>query len=651
MIHLYINGQALDMPEKYSINCSMLNPATESAVFERAFSTNISIDLTSRNIEILDIQTRFDVPFKAKKYDAQMSIMGMPWKSGKVILKGHNYKTAKIYFVSDKTEIEDSLKDKKLREIVNDTFTIPGPTQHIYRIELEPSIVAHDATITIGENVFSFSFPFGTTDVQRNLDMVQEINTVYPGRASVDTNPPFQVLRIDLTGLLFPKVSFDSSTFLFTSHLAPLQHSAFLLDMWRLYFQSSPEIPDPRWKAPVIYNPQFYGESPGENYSRYTDSNKEMGYVNDHVEGAHTGGGLSFREKEGPNSPLCPQILNNHVIDMIASYLNLSPSGEYFDTDFNQLLIYNNKSIDFIQTNNPIPYLSGQTITIPDPDGPALTNSYRYQFAISDMIPDFSVIDYLESLLREINLFILIDGGQLQFLRKIDILNSPPRNWTSRMQYDSYSVTFNEKEGYRVSYEKREFDSYTKENATVEVIEGDGGNEIELTSHPVYDDTVFRWLGYAPPLSWKVARMNGKGNSEYRVGEGNDLKELRLYKYHGLLSTSTGPNDPPHPYPAAFFDDEDQQGNQLGTMIGDLSNSPFSIFERYHKKWLDFLNTSKPISFSLAPLLSDVFELDWREPLRKFDHQNGSFTMLIERYDFTVTECGVTSAKVKGRIL
>lgn len=632
MIQIYLGNKLLDMPEKYNITFSLLNPAFSNDAFPRVFSTNFRIPRTPKNESAFEFGTRFDTEVLDKEYFASLSIEGMPFKIGYLKIEGYDDDNIEIFFKSDALFASDYYSETSIKDLVSETFTVPGDNTHLYFLRLSQQTGKYHWQIKIGDLVFEKIYDTNVmTLTQVAPDIVAAINNEFPGAAGISG---VVVVRIDLTGYGFPKVEFeDFNTGTFTQMDAGTLHGPFVIrDLWQDYFTANTEAGNENIRFPVIRNDEFYDEKNG----------KWLKYINYHS-GSHKTN-TPHEKDTGFQYNLSPQIRNNFILERLAASFKYTPSGLYDDNDFAKLFLYNSIAIDRLEWSEPDRFsITSSTIN-------RELNSYKYSFNINEHVPDISASEYLANFADFFNLFYIYKDGFLNIISRLNVLDTMPIDWTNKIDYDSYKVSLDAEGEYRIYFDEAKNDDYINSDIIIEVTNSEPKTSTKLEP-PVYHSRFD--FGDVPTAGtndrrWKILKVRGKGNSEYHIGLDNEYG-FRLFLYHGMVDDKLGGTITTiRPYPFGSSDSKDINNNTLGNLQLDLSSEEHSVFTKYWEKWLSFKEKQKAISFGSVLTINDILLLDWEQPLRYLIHENGMMTYIISKIDISVSETGINSSKTDG---
>lgn len=639
MIHLYINGESLDMKTSYKVTFSLLNPAFSEDAFPRVFSTHFKIPITPRNERILELQNRFDVPVNGNEYDCECYIEGVPFRSGVIIMEGHDSKNIEVFFKSDSIITIEDFEEKNIRDLLQGhTFTLPmSDLTHIYEFDLNKNSSTYHYKIVVGELCFERIYSNGTPGTTVLFDIISDFNSNFPTSVvsfSLGTFPNFNnSLTIDLTGFDFPKVSFDDfGTGLFISMTNATHGAIAVRDGWNQYLNSNPEAGTSDMRFPVIKNPSFYEE----------DNPRWFGYINYHSVSHKTN--TQSEQDGGFQYNLVPQIRNGLIIETICEAIGFSPDGLYYESDFSKLFIYNTQAIDRLEWYHPDRFDTNK------PDIDDELNSYQYIIQINEHIPDITTKEYLLLLSGFLNLFYIYQDGRLIITSRGNVLDTAPIDWTHKIHFNDYDSDINNLSGYLIEFPERENDDFMNDSIEYENTQSPAGFEVELTAHTLFYSID---LGDVPisggnDRKWKIMEVNGTGNSEFKIGNGNEYG-FRLFFYHGMANDQLGSQIATvRPYPYGSPDSLDIDGNSLGDTILDLSDKDESIYKKYWDQWIDFQNQNRLITNRATLSINDIISIDWRQPLRQINTSNGSYRMLLSKVDVTVSPQGITTSKISG---
>lgn len=146
--------------------------------------------------------------------------------------------------------------------------------------------------------------------------------------------------------------------------------------------------------------------------------------------------------------------------------------------------------------------------------------------------------------------------------------------------------------------------SYRK---TEELIIGNGNTKVTAKAH----STELFYADFILPLPCSKIQVTGNGNDGGNQEEAGDDESVRMLIYRGLDTTSY----PGISYPFATPDEYDTRGALVGTHSLRW-DGPRGLYEKFWKRWLDFLSATRLVQRQLRLTAADIFNLDLTQQVR-----------------------------------
>jgi hypothetical protein len=625
MLALEINSTFIDLAPDTSVPISLVNPVFDIENIERLFSFPFTIPLTARNRKIFEHTNRLDVASKVERYSAKLWIAGMPFEKGIVEVQSANTRNMSIVFKNNSIRLKERMSKVSLNDL-NIPVSYTTPFEPIYELTLTDTGDPDATAILIGINGEVY---YGSTLFFP--EFIELINLTYPGLASVGSGDPgTKVLVLDTTQaniteiLLRPPAYelpepgtytfFDTVTSTYDAEITRV-NTDFNIHALSLEAGNSTHVFAPVF-APNIYdqkNPSYKRYINGKDYNNDYSTQDALIAIEDVPDWGYT---------------WAPQVFLSTVIDAIADKFDIRITGIFdTDTDFQKLVFFSNKLIDF---------LVSPEYHIGDIEPTEGVNIPATSFDLTDHLPDITCFDVIEYMRSNFGFYYRFKDNNLSIQSRKDKLTAAPKDWTKYFEQE-YGKSFKESDDFSLEYDR--YGDETKKTGQLEDI--DGGTDSKGYTARFW--TLFygmRETSGSVNRTWKVSEFYKKGTSE-PAGIKEDVDPILLF-YHGLKGDNQNVN-----YPYLVHTNQDFAGNALTTFSLDWNGSA----GRYEQLWKEIigLETKGQEVDRIARIpLKEILELkkNWNSKIGIYS-ADGHLTALIKSVAFEATRNGIGLAKVK----
>lgn len=584
----------------------MIGIKTQSGYLELEPSTKVSLQLNNPlfnedNLSPGSISFPFDVPLKdsennvaalkhidvleavgtSNRVDASLFFDLLPYKKGKLIVRGTKDGKASTNFNFGLNTLSDEFKTKKLRDLLNFEISIPKvPGYQSKVLYVKPKTGAPTPyQLKVNNEVFEAS---NLADLASAINNKLATNGAFAVYYSSGSGSPlgyvtgsYLTLSANLTDSLVP-LSVDSVGENTASNWiveADLRDYYLSFKNWlQSYFSSSGwSTPSPFW-FPVVYNDNIKGE-------KTTDTNGIPGFtvnasINQDVVQNSPNWGLTVGNPLtvlNQNS-LQPFLRVGYVLDKIAEYFDITWGGDWiYTSDVQNMLIDNTALLDVYQN-----FIGKEPFLF-----------WKMSFKLSDLVPDVSVVSFLKALQSRYNLcFYVSDGGKVMVMKKETIAKS-------MIPFDITSIAGKSKEqvdervdGFVMVSKKKDYDRIHLRD---ELKIGGGEQELIVEAGSLQRNTTYTDLfgrTYSAPV---VAQKQG------------DKFDLRIFYYRGIVSNGT--------FTYA-------QANVNATLYNEQLSGSNGIYENFWKYWLLYEGKRRIVPLPVRFEFRHLNRLDWARKVR-----------------------------------
>lgn len=166
---------------------------------------------------------------------------------------------------------------------------------------------------------------------------------------------------------------------------------------------------------------------------------------------------------------------------------------------------------------------------------------------------------------------------------------------------------------------------------TEELEIGDANTTVTATAH----STELFYTPQKTPMPTSKIQITGNGTDGANQEEVTDDESIRLLIYRGLDETAY----PGISYPFATPDEFDTRGAVVGTHSLRW-DGPRGLYEKFWKRWLDFLGSTRKVERKLRLTAADIFNLDLTQQVRI---ENVNY--LIGKINVAISVGGISPAR------
>lgn len=618
-IKLEAEERFLDTTESTSIDLTLENPLLGEGekLSPGSFSLPFPLpagDVSPRNAAILG---HTDVIENASLYTtkrAELYYQNVLFKSGNIKVKSAIRGTLSSYFLFGLSTVHESFKTASLKEVMS-----------------EP-VVIDDESISKKLYVKRNDDPDGTWDIIVNgvsysgsrLAVMSAINA--DGELTVDTgkpvpyavpdpgfntphgliSPPY--ITISLVTFVtafnpiteewepFPEPYNDPLEPLSVATAAPDNYLIEVFDMSTYYagFDSFfATMPSSRLVFPVCFNADAYGELNNIKRGELVNGVNAAGLMRNVCQGAHT--------PTVNHNSLQPFVRLKHVLDKIAQTFGFEWEGDFYThSDIDGFIVDNSFSLD-----SPQQLIEDEIFVF-----------WKRSFNISDLVPDMSVVEFLNALSSRYNLAIYFneatnkaricfreDIGKAQDVEDITQYCSPIEA-VEDLRRTGFSLVVPIDESDALSVEERLNIGTPEEDVVINC------GRLHATGSTVLDG------GYVEGV--RVSRPFGTESG------------LRIFHYGGLIANGV-----------FSYQSSKISANSIYEAL-QSAGATQGIYDRFWKYWLMFKKNRRSVTLTANLPFSMLKLIDW-ELKRRFDRSD----FLIKSIKLKLTNKGVLASKIE----
>lgn len=599
MLDLRINDISIELRPGTRLRYTLDNPIFDPEGLPRGYSFPFRIPATPRNLKALNYANRLDIRAKARKYTGILYIEGIPIERGVVQITGGGTDDIEIVLKNTARDIIDELDNIRLRELVG-TVNIPDiANAGVIRYFLENTT---SWTIKIDDNTFFYSDP-GATQADGQLELITQINAVYPGLAA-----PFSTDSIELLTNQYPDANYKVSEWLNVTYVSGETLYEGNQTNIQTFVNNLATTPRNDITFPTVYAFYFHERQSVVSISQY------LNYL---LTGSSIDN-VATAEKDW-NHSYVPFIRIRHLLSLVINELGFQTGGSLYESDWiQQLIYYTNKALDDL--------LEGDFGL-----GLNYFNQHLQSIPIADYIPDLTGAEIFEWI-KFLNYYFEIEDNELRLQSRVTPLRQAPIDWTAKTE-KNYSFDLPEFTGFRLEYEEIEGELDLFDNQIQPYSDGD--NLRTFVVRPFYS-AIF---GNNAGASWQLIGTNKPGNSQ-TIGLEND-NDIRIAFDRGLQQDSAGNN-----YVQASTSDQDSTGS-VAFDSSLLLEGENGVYESHWKGWVELIDAPTVRRRCLLSV-ADILELKrWRNPLRYLYDSQGTMIGVIRRVSLQIDQNGLGLADVE----
>jgi len=618
MYAIAINHQFLDLSAS-SISVSIVNPIFDRDKIERVFTNIFTADTTPKNIAILKSAERIDVPGTGQVYEnAQFYINNQLFRDGVIILKGSTNKSYKLNFQNAPIRLLDDMEEVSI-QAYNSQHAIDYSFQETLYLTAStiPRTGIEFFTIKINDDLISVPY-------QNVLDIVDEINALYPGFATLQS----QTINT-ISIILFDTSPGNPEKVVDTEPVVdnPIAHEFFysnglgntLNDFWVDHLAGI--IANPVTHVfPTFKNPNFFG---GEEFKTGPESFTFASYLNYYTPDGKYPDNTNFHEIPHWRYSLVPFVFLAPMIESLAEDIGISQiTGDFLDDpEIRQLLIGSNKTVDEL---------------IEAPSATGKLNRWLAVYNLGNFLPNLTIKDFLKYLSDTFCLYNTLDEGVIKIQIIKNILKSKVEDWThlSEPEYETNNPTTS---GFSLLYDRQGDET----EITGQLEDVDGGLKAKKITAPFY--TYFSITEndkISFTRNWTIPFLQEEGTSE-PIDQINDITS-RLIFWRGMQEDNDG-----NEYPMASAFTVNRQGEEIGEYSLDW-NGEKGRYEKWWKEYINLVTNGEEVDKIIRLSINDLLALRRFDfPRKRINHEKGEMIGVVKVVRFSVSPTkGLSFSKV-----
>ena len=636
MIALRIKNTWLNLFPKTSLNITINNPLFDTESIERVFSYPFKLPASPTNLQALTHVNRLDVELDDYKLEAELWIDGVMFEEGILVIQSTTQKIINAVFKNNTMSIFEDLATIKTSDVALPTVNFENNYEPYSHFELLASNISTQTKIAIQINGQLFE-----EDLVNFGFFISLINNEFPGLVE-EIGPPSSdhFIRIkksepgDLIKIGIRPGFLDPAVYAFFDYKTPFNstYNSSVEDVrndWINYLANHLSNTENTFTFPVINFPNFYFDSIDPKSDTF------LGYANNYSNDDYIIYDENSTTGEFKNT-MIPMVFIKTILDKLSEHSDrFSGFGGdiYNDPEIQQLLIYNNRSLDYNYDyfdfheilNDPNPYT-----------GPRTLYYWKDGFDLNDHVPEIPADEFLKNLAKTFCAFFIFRSGRLHIISRKSILNTIVEDWTELSEPD-YTQSLASNEGYEIDYDRQDDESNPPIFEKIRV--GDGKTLVEIPFY-TFDTPLDIDTDSTPPKSWFLPLIEEKGYSDlFKIYESYSL---RLLFFRGLQNDSNGDT-----YPLATYSDKNYDGDEVGNYSLAIQGEK-GLHQVWWKGFLELVSNGKEIEkivrLDIQTLLK---EKEFKNPRKRIFHPQGQMVGVIKSIQIKATTSGLSLAKVK----
>jgi hypothetical protein len=648
MIEIRLNNGVVLYPENAAKGTvTFINPAFDKDRGERSFSNGFYLPDTPDNNNGLAFLSRIDTEIpKEAELNGRLIIEGVTLLYGHLKIGENDDKGVDVDFVSSGRYILDHLDEIKVSDAVDDIYmttasddalffaprmTSNGDGTYSYNgtvigVELIIAGESHEYVWRLGidgDNTWSSE---DITEFLANL-----INADYVNGASSWPLGSFGIFLLAIhTDFLLPDaVNPINMELLGTSYgiyVGDVLHERIVS-----WIVDAVENDHDKVCFPLVRNVNYYE---GKNLDF-------GGWINDHIVGDPPSLNSDSPEQGKWRYTYVPMYKVRYVLNRIIAKTFITQMGDegWNIPDFDDLIIYNEASLDFEWQNN----LTHTWLNILNP---IIRSSVH--------LPAISCKEFLLAWLNTFNLHYIIKGDTMLIRKNVSQLEGETIDWTDRTE-DRYKQHKKTPQPVSLHLNVDKDEGFKVADQLLDYSTGDDPRVITLPAASVYMGLEREYDGIIPvvslvPISLRVktstpgvlpetTQMSDRPNATDPTASGQLLKYIW---YRGLALNSKNEY-----YAFATHGRTDLYNN----VVGDLSLAPNGVgglYDEFWKGWLE-LDAEDIVTVNMLLTIQDIKGLiKWENPKRKVITDKGQVSMIIKEIVVSFSQRGLGLTKVTG---
>jgi len=620
LLKLRLDTTYLDLAEGESLSLTVTCPLFDQDGAEALFSFPFRLPATPRNLAALAHANRLDNADNTTTYtNCALEIEGLPFEPSGVLELDDQAFTADTITAVFKN-MASTIFEEMERVDINaalETLEVPQVTEARWYFELSPPASPGTAYAIIVDGI-SYSY---TATTSLNVEVTQSLalllNAAHPGMADAGF---WDELRLYSSVVNDHLVRLDLLTNLTLGSVITLGEAA--QTNFQEYLTDTNNTPRPEVSFPYIYWEKYYKDLVAGYLLR----------ANPWVDGAAITN-LPAATQFTWLATFIPFVRVPYVLNRIAAAIPdffTVHTGFFAETDGEQLIIFNNRSLDLLYYDR---YADAGTGTF------KYLNGFKQSIDLNRHVPDLTGADFVRQLLSQFALYLRIVGTGIEFLRKRDMLASAPIDWTS-LSEPGYTANRRRRRGFILQYpdlrpEDRNFlPGGIFDGQLDPYLLGEGYTKYYLPAATCKELSTVIALPASNTIL-KCPTINQPGSSDEGGIEDNDYS-FRLLFDRGLQLT-----DASDPYVMASHDNTDQSGATIADLSLDL-NATDGLYQQHHKGILGLLADGQPVTLAMRLSIADILTArQWTNARRTITLPEGQVTAVIKSIKFKADANGL----------
>jgi hypothetical protein len=534
----------------------------------------------------------------------------IPFKSGNLKTQSVSGDKAQVYFTFGLNSISESFKTARLRDMVDEVFTIPSTSSVVKSVRVKKLWSSGNHSITINGRTYTDDSISGLGVLINDYftaNMIPNSGLLLPWSSLNGGDIVITMATIATDFLGFDQIVHSTDIF------APLTINIDADDRmnWELipfdmttYYNGfrtflngylSGAYPNDKIRFPFMLNAGLYGEP--IKTTEFINGRDNNGIL---TNAAPTGSNL---QAKNINS-LQPFVMLKYLFDRIATMFSFEYEGDFYSSLADQpRLIDNSVTLDV-----PMEFIGDTKLIF-----------WRNQFNLSELVPDVTVVDFLKGIQSRYNMSVYVNEvtKKVRLQTKESMAKSADYSDVTSISGPVKGIEDLGISGFTIRVNKEENDTFSAEESRVI---GEGDVEIPVLCGRIQKT--------------KTVLVNGgQVKAPYVSRKNADGFGLRVFHYAGIK------NNGKFSYAAADIN---------GTTINEsLSDDPVNIYSKYWQYWLMFMRNRLSVKTSIQLPLRTLLQLDW-EKKHRFDRTNyliKSIDLRITNKQLTVSGCEIITMR------
>ena len=655
MIAIKINGEFLDMPEKFKINFVKCNPLFATGFVEGDFSYSFALKLSPKNMRIFGFPQELNIYGNPILFNCELYLDNIFWTTAILTINSNTKSTVECDLVTNAGLFGKNTANKKLKELDfgNDPFI---PEAQLYALYLLQGTYGSADTITfdINSGAYNYNIPF-TGNLWTALgNLVNAVNLQTPMHGFVASRRRYEIRSG--TEICFFYVekpfSYTSDSVTFNIYFATGNVSNFyapLLNQWT-YQPDAAQVHILAHMKNMLDYPYYREFFTERQYCFPKMINTDFYSTNDYLSSViynNYNGTVGVYDINLNENLAVPFLFVKYIVERMLLDSGYRLGGSFFeDPEIATLILYNNRALGFLYYNDnehvsDILYFEDHVSMTTCGD---FLNMLKSKFSLSFKFDARKKICF-------------IDGSKdiINSLKRKDYTNKAEPYHNSEMIVKkgfTFGFEFDSSDAYVEDY-IRDLSSYTLKGAKqttddlpmignvsgdvryvsnmnmwcywdvndnswkglaqnlMDKIIGDGETEVRVKGSPVF----IRWKPYDPRagaetkqlMAWTAQRGTHNG-----LNKGVDNRSIgsRLLFWRGIDQDENGEDYPLASYePYNFnFDKNWNYSLQWETENG--------LINKWWKEYIRFWNSTRMVTHRMILSAHELIMLDEREKIR-----------------------------------